>query len=148
MFTYNTDSKSYIWSCSWPHDPWPWMTFGLGWPLTFKDQIKVFECLVGCISWIVHVIIWICVNNEQIWLPGNYGRDFEQYFNRLQLDPISLLVNLSHDLAHIMTTYDFLSAKQAILSTVRTDINLTQFSFGQRLTELAHIMTTYDFLWA
>ena len=47
-----------------------------------------------------------------------------------------------------MTTYDFLSAKQAILSNVRTDINLTQFTFGQLLTELAHIMTTYDFLWA
>ena len=26
-----------------------------------------------------------------------------------------------------MTTYDFLSAKQAILSNVRTDFNITQF---------------------
>ena len=74
--------------------------------------------------------------------------DFEQYLNRLQLDPISLLVNFSHELAQIMTMYDFLSAKQAILSNVRTDFNLTQFSFGQLLIELAHIMTTYDFLWA
>ena len=92
------------------------MIFDLGWTMTFKGQIKVFECLVGCISWIVHVIIWICVNNEQIWLPGNCGSDFEKYLNRLQLDPLSLLVNFSHELAHIMTPYDFLSAKQAILS--------------------------------
>ena len=34
--------------------------------------------------------------------------DFEQYLNRLQLDPISLLVNFSHELAQLMTTYDFL----------------------------------------
>ena len=68
--------------------------------------------------------------------------DFEQCFNRFQLDPISLLVNLSHELAQIMTTYDFLSAKQAILSNVRTDFSLTQFSFGQLLTELTYIMTT------
>ena len=76
-FTYNTYSKSHIWSFSWPYDlmTWddlrPWMTF--------ICQIKVFECLVGCISWMVHAIIWICVNNEPIWLPGNYGSDFEQY---------------------------------------------------------------------
>ena len=48
----------------------------------------------------------------------NYGSDFEQYLNRLQLDPISLLVNFSHALAHIMTTYDFISAKQVILRNV------------------------------
>ena len=47
-------------------DLWHWMTF--------KGHIEVIECLVGCISWIVHVIIWLCVNNEHIWLPGNYGR--------------------------------------------------------------------------
>ena len=41
--------------------------------------------------------------------------DFEQYLNWLQLDPISFLVNFSHELAQIITTYDFLSAKQAIL---------------------------------
>ena len=40
--------------------------------------------------------------------------------------------------------YDFLSAKQAIRSNVRTDINVTHFSFGQHLTELAYIITTYD----
>ena len=31
---------------------------------------------------------------------------------------LSLLVNFSHELVQIMTTYDFLSAKQAILSNV------------------------------
>ena len=69
------------------------------------------------------------------------GMDFEHYINRLQFAPISLLVNLSHELTHIMTTYDFLSAKQAILRM-----------FEQTLTWpnslLAQIMTTHDFLWA
>ena len=109
---------SHIWYFSWPHDLWPWMTF-----------IGQIDLLITCISWIVHVIIWICVNNKLIWLPGNYGSNFEQYLNWLQLDPISFLVNFSHELAHIMTTYDFVSAKQAILSNVWTDFNLTQFCF-------------------
>ena len=52
---------------------------------------------------------------------------------------------IDFQLSQLMTTYDFLSAKQVILINVRTDVNLTQLSFGQLLTELAHIMTTYDF---
>ena len=138
--------------------------------MILKGQIEVIKCLVGCISWIVHVIIWMCVNNEQIWLPGNYGSDYKQYLNRLQLDLISRLVNFSHELAQIMTTYGFRSAKQAILSNVRTKFNLTQFLFLSTFDtsdfekclnrfqldtfsllvsfshELAHIMTTYSFL--
>ena len=94
--------------------------------MTFEGQINAIECLVG---WIVHVIICIYVNNEQIWLPGNYGSDFEQYLNQLKLDLISILANFSHELSQIITTYDFLSAKQAILSNVRTDFNLAQFLF-------------------
>ena len=99
-----------------------------------------------------HMNLW---NNEQIWLPGNYGSDFEQYLNRFQLDPISLLVNFSNKLAQIMTTYDFLSAKQAVLSNVRTDFNLTQFCFWSTFNmnwlrwiscKVAQIMTTYEFL--
>ena len=43
----------------------------------------------------------------------------------LQLDTISLLVKVSHELAQVMTTYDFLLVKQAILSNVRNDFNLT-----------------------
>ena len=35
----------------------------------------------------------------------------------------------SHELAQIITLYDFLSDNQAILSNVRTDFNLTQFVF-------------------
>ena len=42
---------------------------------------------------------------------------------------LSLLVNFSHELVQIMTTYDFLSGKQSILSNVRSDFNLTQFLF-------------------
>ena len=164
-FTLNTYSKSYtcMWSFSYP------MIFELDdlWPLmTFKGQIDI---LIACISWIVHVIIWICVNNKSIWLPGNYGSNFEQYLNWLQLDPILLLVNVSHELAQIMTTYDFRSATQAILSNVRINFNLIKKIVGKLLTEiydllwakqltsawyilvnfsheLAHIMTTYDFL--
>ena len=112
--------------------------------MTFEGQIEVIGYLVGCISWIVHVIIWICVNNEQIWLLGNYGSDFEQYFIRLQLDPISLLVNFSHELAQIMTTYDFLSAKQVILSNVRTDFNLTQILFWSTFEKIS---TYNDHIW-
>ena len=107
---------------------------------------------MGCISWIVHVIIWICINNEQIWLPGNYGSDFEQYLNRLQLDPISLLVNFSHELVQIMTTYDFLWAKQAILSNVWTNFNLTNNDHiwipkvNFMYLKVAQIITTFEFL--
>ena len=42
-----------------------------------------------------------------------------------------ILVNFAHELAQIITTYDFLSATQAILSNVRTDFNLTKFLFGK-----------------
>ena len=82
-------------------------------------------------------VICICVNNEKKQLPGNYGSDFEQYLNQIQLDPISLLVNFSHELAQIITTYDFLSARQAILSNVRTDFNLTQFLFWSTFDRIA-----------
>ena len=48
-----------------------------------------------------------------------------------------------------MTTYDFLLAKQVILSNIWTDFNLTQFRFWSTFDmNLAHIMITYDFLWA
>ena len=48
-----------------------------------------------------------------------------------------------------MTTYDFLWAKQVILSNILTDFSLIHFHFfGQLSHELAYIMTTYDFLWA
>ena len=44
-----------------------------------------------------------------------------------------------------MTTYDFLSAEQAILSNVRTNFNLTQFfAFGQLLTWIG---TNNDPIW-
>ena len=131
---HETHLVSHIWFFIWPHDIWPW--------ITCKGQIDVIGYLMGCISWIWHVVIWICIHNEQIWLPGNYGSDFEQYLNRLQprthktsyefllqLDPISLLVNFSHELAHILTTYQFLWAKEVILSNVWADCNLTQFHF-------------------
>ena len=45
-----------------------------------------------------------------------------------------------------MTTYDFLLAKQAILSNAWTDFNLTQFRFWSTFDMNSHIMITYDFL--
>ena len=53
---------------------------------------------------------------------GNDGSHFEQYLNKFYL-------NFSHELAQIMTTYDFLSAAQTILSNFQTDFNLTKFLF-------------------
>ena len=69
--------------------------------MSYKDQINVFEYLMDCISQIMHVIIWNSVNNEQIWLSGNYGSDFEQYLNGHKRDQILLLVNQSHGMAQI-----------------------------------------------
>ena len=43
-----------------------------------------------------------------------------------------------------MTTYDFLSAKQAILSHVRTDFNLTQFLFWSTFDRIG---TYNDHIW-
>ena len=40
-------------------------------------------------------------------------------------DLISLLVNFSCELGHIMIRYDFLWAIRVILRNVRTDLNLT-----------------------
>ena len=57
--------------------------------------------------------------------------DSEQCSNRLELDLISLLVNFSCELGQIMTRYDFLWARWVILSNVRTDLNLPNFTFGQ-----------------
>ena len=75
--------------------------------------------------------------------------DFEQFLNWLQVDTFSLLVDFSHELAHIMTTYDFLSPKQAILSNVWTDFQLYPISLLVTFSHaLAYIMTTYDFLLA
>ena len=56
-------------------------------------------------------------------------QDFEQCLNRLQLDHIFIFGQLFTLIGTyiIMTIYYFLSAKEAILSNVRTDFNLTQF---------------------
>ena len=50
---------------------------------------------------------------------GNYMK-----MRTCEINP-SLLVKFSHELAHIMTTYGFILAKQAILSNVKTNFNLT-----------------------
>ena len=51
------------------------------------------------------------------------------------------------ELAYIMTTYDFLWVKPAILSNIWTDFSLIHFQFLVNFShELAHMMTTYNFL--
>ena len=52
-------------------------------------------------------VLWIGVNNNQIWLArrGLKG-DLEKCSNRLQLDLISLLVNLLDELGQIMARFD------------------------------------------
>ena len=74
--------------------------------MTFKGQIKVIEFLMGCIFWMVHVMTKFCMKHINIhvyglsvnlmifelddlwpWMTfkdeiGNYGGDFEQYFNK------------------------------------------------------------------
>ena len=56
--------------------------------------------------------------------------DSEQCSNRLEVDLISPLVNSSYELGQIMTIYDFILARRVILSSDRTDLNLTKFYFG------------------
>ena len=60
-------------------------------------------------------------NNDQIWFSMDQTSDSEQYSNRLELDLISLLVNLSCELGQIMTGYDLLGARRVILTNVQTD---------------------------
>ena len=50
--------------------------------------------------------------------------DSEQCSNRLELDLISILVNILYEFGQIMTRYDFLLARRVILSNVRTDSQL------------------------
>ena len=58
---YETHIVSHIWSFSWSHDLWSWMTF--------KDQIKVIEFWMGCISWILLVMTKVYMRHivSHIW---------------------------------------------------------------------------------
>ena len=73
--------------------------------------------------------MWIAANNDHTWLPMAYMSDSVQCSNRLQIDLIVLLVNFVCTFGQVMTIYDFLGARQVILSNVRTDSNLTYFRF-------------------
>ena len=129
---HETHIVSHIWYFIWPHDLSPWMTC--------KGQIEVIGCFMGCISWILHVVIWICVNNEQIWLPGNFGSDFEQYLNRLQLDNFSF-GQLFRWIGTYKTTYGLKKWFWAIFEPTST---LPNFTFSQLLT----LTGTYnDHIW-
>ena len=60
------------------------------------------------------------------------------------LPNLYLQVNFSHELAQLMTIYDFLSAKQMILRNVGTDFNLTQFIFWSSFDRIG---TSNDHIW-
>ena len=46
---------------------------------------------------------------------------------------ISFLVNITHELAHDITRYDFMRTGVVILFTVWTDLTWASFTFGQLL---------------
>ena len=70
-------------------------------------------------------VMWIGANNDQMWPSRRLKRNFEKCSNLLQVDMISLLVNLLDDLGQIMARYDFLEATRVILSNVGAESNLT-----------------------
>ena len=73
--------------------------------------------------------------------------DSEQCSNRLELDLISFLVNLSCELEKIMTRYDVLwkSDSEKCSNLLELDLISLLVNFS---CELGQIMTRYDFLWA
>ena len=58
--------------------------------------------------------------------------DFEPCLNQLQLDLITLLVNVSYQVGTMMSRYDFLEARRVILRNVRTDyLKKLEITFDQ-----------------
>ena len=74
------------------------------------------------------LFMWTGANNDQIWLPMGKMSDFEPCSNRLELDLISLLVNLSYELGQIMAIFDFLWPRWVNLNNVQTDSQLDLIS--------------------
>ena len=106
--------------------------------MPFKSQIKVIEFLLGCIFWMLHVI----KNSIMFDLTfkgypmSNFERLNKQFW--AMFEPTLTWPDLSFgqlltELKHIMTTYDFLWDKQAILSNICTDFNLIIFTFHIRI---------------
>ena len=91
--------------------------------------------------------MWIGANNDLIWLPMGWMSDSEKCSNRLELYLISLLVNFSCELGQIMTRYDLLWTGSVILSNVRTDLTLLNFTFGQLFTLFMWIGVNNDQIW-
>ena len=53
-------------------------------------------------------VLWIGENNYLIWLSMGYTSDSDQCSNRLLLNLVSLMVNVSNELGQIMTRYYFI----------------------------------------
>ena len=107
------------------------MTFDLGWFLKVKlGTMKVILSNIWINFTFGKLFTWTGTNNDNIWLPIGYTSDSEQCLNRLQLDPISLLVNFSHELAH-MTSYWLNKRFWAMFEPTPTWPN---FAFGQLFT--------------
>ena len=149
---YETHIVSHILYFSWPHYLWPWMIF--------KGQIK-YNCVLNglfllngaCYDkfYMKHIedVIYMymvfqltsCYLN---WMTFDLGWHLNVKLGTMEVILSNIWIHFSFgklltELAHIMTTYDFLSAKQAILSNVWTDFNLTQFHFWSTFLMNWHI---------
>ena len=115
-----------------------YMIFDLGWPLKLDDLCRsnqCIECLVGCISWLVYVIIWICVNNGQMYdFMGTMEvilSDIWKDFNLTQFHFWSTFHMNWHKWWPHMTFYWLSKRFWAMFEPTSTWPN---FAFGQRLT--------------
>ena len=136
-------SYTFVWSFSWPHDLWT------GWPLTFGWPLKVTLVTILSNIWINFtfgkLFTWTGIHNDNIMttsyrLHKRFWAMFEPTLTWQNFSVGKLLT----ELAHIMTTYDFLWAKPAILSNIRTDFSLINFHFWTTFHMNCHI---YDHIW-
>ena len=138
----------FLWARSWDEwfwamfeQTWTWHNFTFGqlfmwigakkWPTMTSYGLDEWFWPMLQLTWtwpnftFGQLFMWIGANNDQTSLSMGYMSDSEQCSNRLELDLISLLVNLLCELGPIMTIYDFLWVRWVILSNVWTDLNLT-----------------------
>ena len=122
-----------------------WMTFDIGWHLMVK--LGTMELILSNILinfTFGKFFTWTGTNNDNIWLPIGYTSDFEHCSLTWQNFSFGKLLT---ELAHIMTTYDFIWTKPGHFEQYLNRLQLDTFSLLVNFShELAHIMTTYDFL--
>ena len=123
------------------------------WPgMTFNGKLGTMEVILSNI-WInftfSKLFTWTGTNNDNIMTCYRLHKRFWAMFELTLTWHNFSFGKLLTELAHIMTTYDFLWAKQAILSNVWNQLQLDPISPLVNFSHaLAYIMTTYDFLFA